>query len=476
MGKIPLTSAQRGIWYAQKLQENNNVFNTAEYVEINGEINVNFLKDSIKQTILECEALNANLYERDDELYQIINEKKEIIIDYHDLSSNNDAHNLAINWMKEEMELEINLSNDQLYREMIFRIDDNKYYWYQKIHHAIIDGYGVSLILKKVSDIYTSKLTNVCIDNVSFGSISSIIEEENNYYNSDKYLQDSKYWISKMKYHPEIVSFNNHQQMNRDICIPKGQFIREARYLSACTIKKLEDLAHSLKINWSEILLSAIAIYLSSTTGQNKIILGLPMMCRLGSVSLTIPSNVMNVLPLNVNVESNNSINNLIMQVSKEILEIKKHEKYRSELIRRELGYVGTNHKLFGPVVNFKTFDYNLNFGGVKGVVHNLSAGPVEDISINIYIDVETSTIKVEMDANPRQYSESDISLHSDRLINLIDTLLDTEIDSDVGSIDILLEKERLDILNKFNRSESHILKFQTIHGMFEYQVEKNPQ
>lgn len=47
------------------------------------------------------------------------------------------------------------------------------------------------------------------------------------------------------------------------------------------------------------------------------------MMCRLGSVSLTIPSNVMNVLPLNVNVESNNSINNLIMQVSKEILEIK---------------------------------------------------------------------------------------------------------------------------------------------------------
>ncbi|WP_306474178.1 condensation domain-containing protein, partial [Bacillus toyonensis] len=91
-------------------------------------------------------------------------------------------------------------------------------------------------------------------------------------------------------------------------------------------------------MNWSEILLSATAIYLSLTTGQNKIILGLPMMCRLGSVSLTIPSNVMNVLPLNVNVESNNSINNLIMQVSKEILEIKKHEKYRSELIRRELG------------------------------------------------------------------------------------------------------------------------------------------
>ncbi|WHT91495.1 amino acid adenylation domain-containing protein [Bacillus cereus] len=475
MGKIPLTSAQRGIWYAQKLQKNNNVFNTAEYVEINGKVNVNFLKDSIKQTILECEALNSNLYERDDELYQTINEKKEIIIDYHDLSGNNDAHNLAINWMKEEMELEINLSNDQLYREMIFRIDDNKYYWYQKIHHAIIDGYGVSLILKKVSDIYTSKLTNVCIDNVSFGSISSIIEEENNYYTSDKYLQDSKYWISKMKYHPEVVSFNNHQQMNRDTYKSKIQFIRETRYLSTCTIKKLEDLAHSLKVNWSEILLSATAIYLSLTTGQNKITLGLPMMCRLGSVSLTIPSNVMNVLPLIVNVESNNSINNLIMQVSKEILEIKKHEKYRSELIRRELGYVGTNDKLFGPVVNFKTFDYSLNFGGVKGIVHNLSAGPVEDISINIYIDVETSTIKVEMDANPRQYSENDISLHIDRLINIIDNLLDTGIDSDVGSIDILLEKERLDILNNFNRSESHILKFQTIHGMFEYQVEKKP-
>ncbi len=30
-------------------------------------------------------------------------------------------------------------------------------------------------------------------------------------------------------------------------------------------------------------------------------------------------------------------------------------------------------------------FDYGLNFAGKRGITHNLSAGPVDDLSINVY-------------------------------------------------------------------------------------------
>ena len=46
---------------------------------------------------------------------------------------------------------------------------------------------------------------------------------------------------------------------------------------------------------------------------------------------------------------------------------------------------IGENHRLFGPQINLMPFDYGLDFAGARGTTHNLSAGPVDDLSINVY-------------------------------------------------------------------------------------------
>ncbi|WP_458460278.1 condensation domain-containing protein, partial [Paenibacillus sp.] len=47
----PLSSAQSGIWYAQQLNPDNPMYNTAEYVVIDGQIHTGRFEESVRQTV-----------------------------------------------------------------------------------------------------------------------------------------------------------------------------------------------------------------------------------------------------------------------------------------------------------------------------------------------------------------------------------------------------------------------------------------
>ena len=94
-------------------------------------------------------------------------------------------------------------------------------------------------------------------------------------------------------------------------------FSRETAYLSSSSTKTLlEDINISLT-SWPEFIVAVTSIYMHKLTGENDIVLGLPMMGRLGSVSIHTPSMVMNLVPLRITVTPNITLAELLRQVSK---------------------------------------------------------------------------------------------------------------------------------------------------------------
>ena len=146
------------------------------------------------------------------------------------------------------------------------------------------------------------------------------------------------------------------------------------------------------------------------------------MMGRIGSISLNIPSMVMNLLPLRLSLRPDMNFHEAVSQVAKEIRNIRRHQKYRHEDMRRDLKLLGENRRLFGPQVNVMPFDYALDFAGAPGTVHNLSAGPVDDLSINVYDRADGSGMRVDFDANPEVYSAEDIENHQKRFLLLLES------------------------------------------------------
>lgn len=82
-----LSGAQSGIWFAQQLDPDNPIFNTGEYIEIQGPVDPNMFELAVRKVVAEAEALHVHFEENEDELWQMIDSSREFYFHFIDVSS-----------------------------------------------------------------------------------------------------------------------------------------------------------------------------------------------------------------------------------------------------------------------------------------------------------------------------------------------------------------------------------------------------
>ena len=65
-------------------------------------------------------------------------------------------------------------------------------------------------------------------------------------------------------------------------------------------------------------------------------------------------------------------------------------------------------------------FEYDLRFAGHRSTVHNISAGPVDDLAVNVYDRAEGAGLRIAVDANPDLYDMADLATHQQGLLTLL--------------------------------------------------------
>ncbi|MEC1430105.1 non-ribosomal peptide synthetase DhbF [Bacillus subtilis] len=463
-----LTGAQTGIWFAQQLDPDNPIYNTAEYIEINGPVNIALFEEALRHVIKEAESLHVRFGENMDGPWQMINPSPDVQLHVIDVSSEPDPEKTALNWMKADLAKPVDLGYDPLFNEALFIVGPDRFFWYQRIHHIAIDGFGFSLIAQRVASTYTALIKGQTAKSRSFGSLQAILEEDTDYRGSEKYEKDRQFWLDRFADAPEVVSLADRAPRT------SNSFLRHTAYLPPSDVNALKEAARYFSGSWHEVMIAVSAVYVHRMTGSEDVVLGLPMMGRIGSASLNVPAMVMNLLPLRLTVSSSMSFSELIQQISREIRSIRRHHKYRHEELRRDLKLIGENHRLFGPQINLMPFDYGLDFAGVRGTTHNLSAGPVDDLSINVYDRTDGSGLRIDVDANPEVYSESDIKLHQQRILQLLQTASAGE-DMLIGQMELLLPEEKEKVISKWNETAKSE-KLVSLQDMFEKQAVLTPE
>ena len=72
----------------------------------------------------------------------------------------------------------------------------------------------------------------------------------------------------------------------------------------------------------------------------------------------------------------------------------------------RDSGRAAGDEALFGPVLNVKVFDYQLDIEGVEAITHTLATGPVNDLELALFPD-EQDGLSIEILANGQRYDEA---------------------------------------------------------------------
>ncbi|MGW4319781.1 amino acid adenylation domain-containing protein [Streptomyces sp. NPDC004684] len=466
--ELPLTAAQSGMWYAQALDPLSPAQNTAECLEIDGPLDPAVFAKALRQVVAESDALRVRVEDGPDGPRQYVRSHVELPLTVRDVREARDPEGQALAWMRADLAEPFDLAAGPLFAHALFRVGDERWLWYQRIHHLVMDGYGYSLLVRRTAEVHTALARGERPPACRFGRLTDLVEDDAAYRASGRCAADRAHWAAAFADRPEAPRLAGRG------ALPSRTFRRRSARLSPEATERLRELAAGLRATWPDVLVAAQALYVSRATGRADVVLGMPMMCRMGSVALRVPGMVMNVLPLRLAVTPEATFADLVRQVVLSIREVRRHQRYRYEDIRRDLGLLGEQRALVGPLVNVMPFDYGVDFAGSPARARNLSAGPVEDLTVNIYDRADGRGLAVDHDGNPALYDDDALAAHQERFLHLLDRIAAADPHRPTGDLDIATPQELALVLEEFNRTERPVPPT-TLIGPIEAQAARTP-
>ena len=96
--------------------------------------------------------------------------------------------------------------------------------------------------------------------------------------------------------------------------------------------------------------------------------------------------------------------------------------------MRRDIGGGDADGRtLFGLSINVMPFDYGFSFAGHRATAHNLSLGPVEDLSISVYDRADGEPLRIDFDVNPALHTSADLAGYRQRFLRLLSAIADAD-------------------------------------------------
>ncbi|MDU6433466.1 MAG: condensation domain-containing protein, partial [Pantoea sp.] len=406
---LPLVAAQPGIWMADQLSQQANAYAVAHFVELRGELDSALLRKAIVAGMQEADTLNMAFGEREGEAVQWLSPQTFTLPEVVDLRQEADPEAAARALMHADMSGDLRvLSGAQLWHHQLMRLGEQHWFWYQRYHHLVVDGFSFTALTRRIANLYSAWMRNETPEPTPFVPFSDVVEEYQRYQASPTWQRDRDFWREKSAQLPPPATLSP---------LPlAGQSASTALLRHAISPDRalFQTLAQQMAVSPADAAFALVALWLARLSGQNDFAAGFIFMRRIGSAALCATGPVINVLPMAVHYDPAQPLSALARQLAAEVKKMRRHQRFDAEQVQRDAGRLGDSDPLYGPVINLKMFDYQLDFNGIEGITHQLASGPVRDLEIAIYIS-EQGELTLELLANAERYQESVLAQHASR-------------------------------------------------------------
>ena len=464
---LPLVAAQPGIWIADQLTPHPNAYAVAHFIELRGAIDSALLAQAIVAGMQEADTLNMAFGEIDGEPLQWPQPQIFSLPDVVDLRSEHDPAATARALMRDDMQGDLRvLSGAPLWHHRLFRLGEQHWFWYQRYHHLVVDGFSFTALTRRIANLYSAAVQQQEAEPTPFIPFSEVVEEYQRYRDSTAWTRDGEFWRAKGQTLPPPASLSPLPLAGQSA---STDLLRHSVTLDRSTFRQL--VSQHPQSSAADLAFALVALWLARLSGQNAFAAGFIFMRRIGSAALCATGPVINVLPMAVEYDPAQPLSALAAQLAGEVKKMRRHQRYDAEQVQRDLGRLGDGDPLYGPVINLKMFDYQLDFAGIEGITHQLASGPVRDLEIAIYIS-EQGELTLELLANAARYSEATLLCHASRFALLLDQLA-AQPQRALGELDLLTPQEHQQ-LAAINHT-AHPVPAETLASLLAQQVARTP-
>ena len=452
----PLSFTQQRLWFLDRL-EPDNPFNISIAINLQGELDLNALQQTLDAIVERHEVLRTTFAEVAEEPIQVIAAHKSVSIDRIDMSQELDPaeQQAKIDRLLEHASLyKFDLSAEVVLRATLIQINPTEANLLLVIHHIAADGWSMGILFRELAGFYTAfasgtpaPFTELPIQYADYAAwqrqwLTGAV--------SDKQLN---YWKQQLTGAPTLLELPLDRPRP---AIKTSQGHTTYFHVDAALTQQLKGLSQQSGSTLFMTLLAAFAILLSRYSGQDDIVIGSPIANRHRSEVESSIGCFINSLALRTKLAGNPTFRELLDRVRENTLGAYDHQDLPLEKLvealhpERSLSY--------SPIFQVMFVFQNAPMGKLELPGLTLTPLTLEDLTAkdDLFLSMgETETgIAAELTYNSDLFDADRIC----RLTGHFQTLL-TEIvsqpDTPVQQLPLLTPAERQQLLGDWNQTDT---------------------
>lgn len=473
---IPLSFAQRRLWFLEQLGAVEAVYNLPVNVRLSGRLDIAAVKQTLAEIVRRHEILRTTFDVIDGEPTQVIAPEGKIDLSILDFSTHSpdERADQTSHLTREEARRPFDLSKGPLLRATLIRLSEQEHVVLLTMHHIISDGWSMTVLMREIVTLYeafsTSKASTLAELPVQYAdyaiwqrseSRAAVLEEQLSYWKQR--LAGSPILELPLDYtRPRVQTFNGATQ---------------SKELSKTLSDALTALSQSEDVTLFMTMLTCFKMLLARYTRQQEIVVGTPVAGRNFLELENLIGFFINMLALRTDVSGDPSFRELLRRVKETAVEAFEHQDVPFERVVEEVQVERNLDRtpLFQVVFQLQ------NAAREQMKLPGLSLSSSEPANLGVakfeltWGIVETpSALFLTIDYNTDLFQAATIDRMASHFVKLLESIV-ADPDQRLSALPILSTNERQRLLVDWNDTAITFPTDQYVHNLFETEAERSP-
>ncbi len=473
-----LSPLQERLWFMERLNVGQPVYNEVEAVRLRGELNVKGLEQALNDVVARHEMLRTTIREVDGVPMAEVRESYQLRLKIIDLSDRADGERETElrHLLSSEPRIPYQLEVEPAIRATLIRVGTREHVFILMMHHLICDWSSEGVLWRELSVFYRKYCHNE-----SF-TLPALVTQYGDYavwqrkqLTETSVADDLAFWVGNLQGAPPLL------ELPMDRLRPQVTSYRGARQRFRLTPKLTEALrrlsGHERKSLFA-IFTAALDVLLYRYTGQSEILLGVPIAERDRAEFQSMIGFLLHTHVLRTAVHGELTFRELVGRVQQGALKLYEHRSVPFDRVvralqpERSLSY----SPLFQVMINWRDRDQQLSFIGLEGldVESVLVDSKISKFDLTLFLTDMGEEVWAEMEYSTDLFDATSI----ERMFGNYQTLLEA-VTADPGQridkLPLLADDERRQLLVEWNDTKVDYPACACIHEPFEAQASRCP-
>jgi tyrocidine synthetase-3 len=461
----PASSSQKRLFILQQFEKNFTGYNMPAVIEITGSLNIEKVKGIFNIIYCRHESLRTTFEFSSDNIVQKINDANELPLEILETTIDNE---LDLNDVIQKFVNSFDLANGPLFRVNIITLHKKKHFILIDMHHIVVDGLSQKILTDEFKHLYQGYELDKPLfqfkDFSEWQQKTEVIQQINS---------QQKYW--KELFNEDIPILNLPNDYER----PKTQNFEGKRIdftVDSVDAEKIKILATNEGVSNFMLLLGLFKVFLARISGQEDIVVGVPVSGRRNHEIQQVVGMFVNTLPIRSKISMDLSFKSFLRELKSIIINAFENQdfKYDELLENLEIKRDPSRNPLFDVLFTYE--------------IDNFKSDEIDGLNINCYpvvrniskFDITLECKEINNGFNFQIEYATSLFKHDTilRFIGYYKQIIKSFIENPTGILseaDILSNEEKILVVNKFNATTTVFPKDKYIFEWFEEQAAKTP-